>query len=96
MSSKQMQKLWQVRLDERFHKELKKIDWKIGQEVLDYLKKRIATNEDPRRFGEPLLYSMQGLWRYRVRDYRIICRICDNELLVIALRVGHRKNVYDF
>lgn len=86
--------MWTVKLDERFYKELKKIDKKMVQEILDYLEKRVATDENPRRLGKPLSNNLQGLWRYRVRDYRIICSILDDELLVIALRVGHRKDVY--
>lgn len=89
-----MKKMWTVKLDERFYKELKKIDKKMVQEILDYLEKRVATDKNPRRLGKPLSNNLQGLWRYRVRDYRIICSILDDELLVIALRVGHRKDVY--
>jgi mRNA interferase RelE/StbE len=87
--------MWKVSLDARAHKELKKLDKKIGQKILDYMQERIATNQNPRRFGKPLSYDQHGLWRYRVGDYRIICRILDDELLVVALRIGHRKNIYN-
>jgi mRNA interferase RelE/StbE len=87
--------MWKVKFDDRAHKELKKIDKKIGQEILDYMQKRIATNADPRRFGKALSYDKHGLWRYRIRDYRIICQILDDELLVIALRIGHRRDIYN-
>lgn len=87
--------MWKVKLDDRAHKELKRIDKKIGQEILDYMQTRIATSADPRRFGKALSYDKRGLWRYRVRDYRIICQILDDELLVLALRIGHRKDIYN-
>lgn len=90
-----MKQVWQVKIDERFYRDLKKIDKKVGQEVFTYLQERIATNENPRRFGKPLIHHLHGLWRYRVRDYRIICRIVEDELIVLALRIGHRKNVYN-
>ncbi|MFR5829321.1 MAG: type II toxin-antitoxin system RelE family toxin [Adlercreutzia equolifaciens] len=35
-----------------------------------------------------------GIWRYRVGDYRILCDIKDDELVVLALEVGHRREVY--
>ena len=87
--------MWKVSLDDRAHKELKKLDKQIGQKILDYMQERIATSQNPRRFGKPLSYDKHGLWRYRVGDYRIICRILDDELLVIALRIGHRKDIYN-
>ncbi len=62
--------------------------------MLKYLDKKIATNEDPRRFGAPLRKNLFGLWKYRVGDYRVICDIQDQEITVLVLRVGHRKKVY--
>ena len=38
---------------------------------------------------------MKGLWRYRIGDYRMICEIRDDELIILALTVGHRREVYD-
>jgi mRNA interferase RelE/StbE len=64
----------------------KKISEYLDQESL--LKK-------PKLFGKPLLYSHKGNWRYRVGDYRIICRIEEKELVILVLDVGHRKNIYD-
>jgi len=55
---------------------------------------KIATNENPRRFGGPLRYDLTGLWRYRVGDYRIVCEIQDNVLIVLIVRIGHRRKVY--
>ena len=87
---------WAVELDDRARKELRKLDRALQKEILNYLKERIATKDDPRRFGKPLSYDKHGLWRYRVQDVRIICRIYDDSLLVLVVRVGHRKIVYDF
>jgi mRNA interferase RelE/StbE len=86
--------IWEVKFDIRAQKEFKKLDKKMQGEILDYFDKKIATKEDPRRFGKPLTYDKKGLWRYRIRDYRVICKIYDDDLLVLAIKVGHRKNVY--
>lgn len=64
--------VWRIEYDPRVEKELKAIDRAMQREVLDYMDRRIATEEDPRRFGKPLRYERRGLWRYRVQDYRII------------------------
>ena len=67
---------------------------KAQQDILRYLRERIVTDEDPRRFGKPLSRELAGLWRYRIQNYRIICNIEDQKLTVLVLRVGHRKDVY--
>lgn len=86
---------WQVRFDKRAYKEFKKLDRQIQKAILNYMETHIATEENPRRFGKPLSYDKYGLWRYRIRDYRIVCHIRDSELLVLIVKIGHRKDVYD-
>jgi mRNA interferase RelE/StbE len=87
--------VWTIEWDERAVKELKKLDRQAQKEIIQYLKSRIATEESPRRFGKALLGNKAGLWRYRVNDYRIICQIEDNALVVLVLKASHRKEVYD-
>jgi mRNA interferase RelE/StbE len=86
---------WAYSFDERALRELQKLDRQAQKEIIAYLEKRIATKEDPRRFGKPLRAQHVGLWRYRVGDYRILCQIKNDVLLVLVVSVGHRKNVYD-
>ncbi len=86
---------WTVEFDDAAAKELRKLDRQAQQEILRYLRERIATEEDPRRFGKPLARELAGLWRYRVRNYRIICDIEDDKLVVLVVRVSHRKDVYE-
>ncbi len=86
---------WTVEFDDAAAKELRKLDRQAQREILRYLRERIATDEDPRRFGKPLSRELGGLWRYRVRDYRLICNIEDSELVVLVLRIGHRKDIYE-
>jgi mRNA interferase RelE/StbE len=85
---------WKVEFDDRAAKEFRKLDRQAQQDILRYLRKRIATKEDPRRFGKRLSGDLALLWRYRVRDYRVICHIEDDKLLVLVLRLGHRKDIY--
>jgi len=56
---------------------------------------RVATAAHPRNFGNPLRASKFGLWRYRVRDYRIICELQEKRLVVLVVAVGHRSTIYD-
>jgi mRNA interferase RelE/StbE len=86
---------WTIEYDEGALADLKKLDRQMQREILDYMDKRIGRAEDPRTFGKPLRHSKFGLWRYRVRDYRIICELRDARLRVLRLAVGHRSTIYE-
>jgi mRNA interferase RelE/StbE len=86
--------IWTIKFDDRARKELRKLDQTTQHSILKYLRERIATKDDPRRFGKQLSADMSGLWRYRIGDYRVICTIQDECLFVLVLRVGHRGKVY--
>ena len=85
---------WGYSFEERALKELKKLGATAQRGILTYLDERVATEEDPRRFGKPLRGKLAGLWRYRAGDYRMICSVNEGKLLVLVLRVGHRRDVY--
>jgi len=86
---------WTVEFDDAAAKELRKLDRQAQSDILRYFRERIATDEDPRRFGKPLSGEFAGLWRYRMREYRMICNIEDEKLIVLVIRVSHRKDVYE-
>jgi mRNA interferase RelE/StbE len=50
---------------------------------------------NPKEVGKPLRGQFKGYWRYRIGDYRIIYRISDEEILIVIIRIGHRKNIYE-
>jgi mRNA interferase RelE/StbE len=58
------------------------------------LQERVLTRNDPRQLGEALEGTKAGYWRYRVGDYRIICKIEDHRLVVIVVTIGHRREIY--
>jgi mRNA interferase RelE/StbE len=86
---------WVYRFDERALKDLRKLGKQAQREIIDYLDERVTGDQDPRRFGKGLKAELVGLWRYRVRNYRILFQIQDGELVVLLVAVGHRKDVYD-
>jgi mRNA interferase RelE/StbE len=85
---------WLVEFDRSAAGDLRKLGHEGQRLVLTYLRKRIATIEDPRRFGRPLTGDRKGLWRYRVGDYRIIAAIEGERFVVLVVSVGHRREVY--
>lgn len=84
---------WQIEWDDRARKELRSLDFSIQKKILSYLRERATDN--PQNFGRSLVGDKSGLWRYRVEDYRIVCRLEENRLVVLVLAVGHRKEIYD-
>ena len=87
--------IWKVEFDERARKELRKLDRTAQSNILHYLRQRIATAGDPRRFGDPLKKNLSGFWKYRIGAYRVICDIQDDVITVRIIRIGHRKNAYE-
>lgn len=86
---------WSVELAESADRELVKLDAQHRKRILKFLYERVAKLDDPRSLGEALHGSRLGeFWKYRVGDYRLICKIEDDRLVVLVLRVGHRKEVY--
>ena len=82
-----------VILTETFKKQLKKLDSAISKRVLDYLE-QIELLDNPRSRGKALTSNLSGLWRYRVGNYRILCRINDDRLIITVIEIGHRSTVY--
>jgi mRNA interferase RelE/StbE len=75
-------------------KELKKLDRIIQQQIKKYMTE-ICGLEDPRIRGKGLKGNLATFWRYRGGDYRIICDIQEDKMIILILRIGHRKEVYD-
>jgi mRNA interferase RelE/StbE len=85
---------WRVEFNRDAAREYRKLGEPARRAILRVLRERIATDEDPRRLGKPLLSDLKGLWRYRVGDHRIVAKIENERLLVLVVTVGHRREVY--
>jgi mRNA interferase RelE/StbE len=85
---------WTIEYDPRVERDLRGLDKRIQKEILDYMESRIASSDNPKSFGKALRHSQKGLWRYRVRDYSVICEIQQERVVVLVVAVGHRSKVY--
>ena len=75
--------------------DLKKLDRPIQQRLVGFLRQRVAQLDNPRSIGEALSGAKLGnYWKYRVGDWRIICDIDDERIIVRVLRIGNRREVY--
>lgn len=85
---------WKIEFDEKAQAELLRLDKQVQRRIVDFIENRLIPRDNPKSLGDPLKGGLGGLWRYRIGDYRLICKI-ENELLtVVALSVGHRREVY--
>ncbi|MGB3252819.1 type II toxin-antitoxin system RelE family toxin [Buttiauxella gaviniae] len=87
--------VWTINYSDRALKSLRKMDKQTARRIVDFMDLRIAVAVDPRQSGKPLKGELGEFWRYRVGDYRILCEIRDDELVILAATIGHRREVYD-
>lgn len=74
-------------------KQFLKLDKPIQKQIQKFILK-LQTLENPRERGKSLVGNLIGFWRYRVGDYRLLCRIIDKELIISVVEIGHRREIY--
>ncbi|MEI9535074.1 type II toxin-antitoxin system RelE family toxin [Moellerella wisconsensis] len=87
--------VWTINYSERALKSLRKMDKQSARRIVDFMGLRIAALDDPRQLGKSLKGELGEFWRYRVGDYRILCEIRDDELVILAATTGHRREIYE-
>ena len=85
---------WTIEYAETARRQLRKLDKAAARRIVDFLDKRVAPSEAPRRLGRALKGPLGDLWRYRVGDFRVICEIQDRVLTILVLQIGNRREVY--
>lgn len=85
---------WTVEFDPAATKELGKLDRQVARRIIAFIRERLVMVDDPRSIGEALRgNALNEFWKYRLGDYRLIARIVDRRLLIVIVRVGHRREV---
>lgn len=85
---------YSVETTSRFDKEFKKLDRYTQLMIKSWITKNLIDCENPRIHGKALVANRKGQWRYRIGDYRLICLIEDDRLIITAINIGHRRDVY--
>ena len=83
---------WKIEYTKTAREQLKKLPFDIASRVTEYMRERAA--EAPRQYGKAMKGNFSGFWRYRVGEYRVICSLHDDILVIEVIRIGHRKNIY--
>ncbi len=84
---------WRIEITRTAEKQISKLARPAQKAIQRFLRERLLAAENPRQWGKPLYGGKQSLWRYRVGDYRLICDIQDEKVVVLVLEAGHRKDV---
>ena len=85
---------WKINYSAQALKALKKMDKQRAQRITHFMDKRIALMDNPKQSGKLLKGKLGDYWRFRVGDYRVLCEIQDTELVILAVLIGHRREVY--
>lgn len=86
---------FEIEFDPEAVKDLKKLDRPAQQRLVGFLRQRVALLDNPRDIGEALAGAKLGnYWKYPVGDWRIICDIQDQRIVVRVVRIGNRREVY--
>lgn len=85
---------WTIEFVPQAAKELKKLGRDEAARIIRTLEERIAPLDDPRSLGGPLKGEHAGYWRWRIGDYRVIARIEQERVVILVVRVAHRRGVY--
>ena len=75
-------------------KSLKKLDKGVAHLIISWIRKNLEGCTDPRAHGKGLVANRSGQWRYRIGDYRLLCEIQDEQILILVLEIGHRRERY--
>ena len=87
--------MYVIKTTSDFDKQFKKLDRSVQIMVSNWIKKHLINTDNPRAQGKPLAANLKGYWRYRIGNYRLLAEIRDKELVVIAVEIAHRSNIYN-
>lgn len=85
---------WTVDYTDDVRRQLNRLGSTTTRRIVRYLDERVAPLENPRQNGHRLTGDLDGLWRYRVGKWRIVCEIQDEVLVVLVVDVGNRDQIY--
>lgn len=85
--------MWKIKFNRQAEKSLQALEHQAKRRLESFMDD-LKIRDNPREIGKALTGDLKGLWRYRVGNYRVICQIKDNELVILVVELGHRKEVY--
>ena len=84
--------VWKIEFDEGFAQDLKALGKPVQQRVKKYLDKLQAECSNPKERGEPLRANLSGFWKYRVGNYRLLCQIVDDRVMILHMLAARHRS----
>jgi mRNA interferase RelE/StbE len=85
---------YKVVYDKKAIKSLSKIDQGQKVIILAWIEKNLVDTNEPKKHGKALKGNLKEYWRYRIGDYRILADINDNQIQIIIINIGQRREIY--
>ena len=73
---------------------LMKMDAKLSGAIISWIERNLDGAEDPSRAGKARTGDAEGLWKYRVGDFRFLSKIEDQKLIILTFEVRRRRTAY--
>lgn len=86
--------IFHVEFTESARRDIKKLDKYTQKIILSWITKNLEGCDNPKQHGKALSSSRAGQWRYRIGDYRILAKIENDRLIILVIRIGHRREIY--
>ncbi len=87
-------KVWTLIFDTKFDKQFNRLSQVNKERIMDFLENRVLKHHNPKTLAKQLTGNLSGYWSFRVGDYRIIADIEEDAFTILAIEVGHRRDVY--
>jgi mRNA interferase RelE/StbE len=82
---------YQLEFSRKADKQLENLDRELQLQIATAID---VLRDEPRPFGSRKLKGAKDLYRLRIRDYRVVYQIQDKKLLVLIVKIKHRREVY--
>jgi mRNA interferase RelE/StbE len=86
---------WKIVFSKTGEKELNKLSHHYQSLIRSYLYTRILELNHPKESGKVLSHNKKGLWRYRVDKFRILCKLEEEKLIILVVKIAKRDVVYE-
>ena len=85
---------WTVDYNDVAEAQLSRLDPQTARRIAAFMRDRVTSLDNPRLIGHPLHGNRRGYWSCRVGDWRVICDIRDEVLIVLVVEIDYRSRVY--
>ena len=89
-----LSKGWRLKMAVEAERQFSKLDKPVQKRMTEFFNNRLLTLSNPRLLGKALSGQLSQYWSYRISDYRVIADIQDEALTIIAVNIGHRRDIY--